>query len=47
LLAAKVHGANPHDRDGGRRLLSAGVREALSRLTLIWADAGYAGAFGQ
>ncbi len=47
LLAAKVHGANLHDRDGGGHLLSAEVGKALPRLTLIWADAGYAGQFGQ
>ena len=45
VLAADVHSAGLHDRDGGRRLLSAGLRERLLRLELVWADGAYAGRF--
>jgi putative transposase len=40
VLADKVHGANLHDRDGGRHLPSAEAGETLPRLALIWANAG-------
>ena len=36
VLAARVHGADLPDRDGGRRLLGEGTR--LPRLELVWAD---------
>ncbi len=36
VLAAKVHGADLPDRDGGRRLLEDG--EELPRMELLWAD---------
>ena len=37
VLAARVHGADLHDRDGGKRLLEEG--EGLSRMELLfWAD---------
>jgi putative transposase len=39
LLAAKVHGADLPDRDGGRRLLEDG--EELPRMGLLWADGAY------
>lgn len=42
LLAVVVTAANIQDRDGGHRLL-ARLREWLSTVTLVWADAGYAG----
>jgi putative transposase len=41
LLAAKVHGADLPDRDGGRRLLSEG--QGLPRIELLWADGAYTG----
>jgi putative transposase len=43
LLAAKVHGADLPDRDGGRRLLSEG--QGLPRIELLWADGAYTGGF--
>ncbi len=42
-LAAKVHGANLPDRDGGRRLLGEG--QGLPRMELLWADGAYTGGF--
>ncbi len=39
VLAARVHGADLPDRDGGRRLLEDGKR--LSRMELVWADGAY------
>lgn len=42
LLAVIVTIAGIQDRDAGLRLL-AQVREAFSTVTLVWADAGYAG----
>jgi putative transposase len=36
LAAARVHGADLPDRDGGRRLLEE--REGLPRMELVWAD---------
>ena len=43
VLAAKVHGADLPDRDGGRRLLEDG--EELPRMGLLWADGAYTGGF--
>ena len=43
VLAARVHGADLPDRDGGRRLLGEGTR--LPRLELVWADGAYTGGF--
>jgi putative transposase len=43
VLAAKVHGADLPDRDGGRRLLSEG--RVLPRVELLWADGAYTGGF--
>ena len=43
VLAARVHGANLPDRDGGRRLLEEQPR--LPRLELVWADGAYTGGF--
>ena len=39
VLAARVHGADLPDRDGGRRLLDEG--KGLSRMELLWADGAY------
>ena len=39
VLAAKVHGADLPDRDGGRRLLEEG--QELARMELLWADGAY------
>jgi putative transposase len=43
VLAARVHGADLPDRDGGRRLLEDG--EELPRMGLLWADGAYTGGF--
>jgi putative transposase len=43
VLAAKVHGADLLDWDGGRRLLEDG--EELPRMGLLWADGAYTGGF--
>jgi putative transposase len=43
VLAAKVHGADLPDREGGRWLLSEG--QGLTRLELLWADGAYTGGF--
>lgn len=43
VLAARVHGADVPDRDGGRRLLEDG--KGLSRMELLWADDAYTGGF--
>ena len=45
VLAAKVHGADLPDRDGGRRLLEDG--EELPRMGLLWADGAYTGGFSE
>jgi len=47
LLAARVHGADLHDRDGGRRLLAEDLQRELPRLELVWADGAYTGGFGE
>src|SRR5215212_5990529 len=43
VLAARVHGADLPDRDGGRRLLEDG--EGLTRMGLLWAVGAYTGGF--
>lgn len=42
LVAAIVHPANVHDRDGARAVLTAAKRVS-GRLTHVWADRGYTG----
>jgi putative transposase len=42
VLAVVVHAANVQDRDGARLVL-AKLRGRFPRLTLLWADGGYAG----
>jgi transposase len=44
LLAVVVTTASLQDRDGAFRITAA-LREAFSTITLVWADAGYAGRF--
>ena len=41
VLAARVHGADLPDRDGGRRLPAEGARPELPRMELVWADGAY------
>ena len=43
ILRIVVHGANVQDRDGAKLVLEA-LRHRFTRLRLIWADGGYAGA---
>ena len=43
VLAARVHGADLPDREGGRRLVGEG--QELPRLELLWADGAYTGGF--
>jgi len=43
LLAARVHGADLPDQDGGRRLLED--TKDLPRMGLLWADGAYTGGF--
>ena len=43
LLTVVVHSANIQDRDGAKLVLKKAT-DFLPRLTLIWADGGYAGA---
>lgn len=43
ILAAVVHAADIQDRDGGHRVVNAGLVAAHPRLELVYADAGYAG----
>lgn len=45
VLAARVHGANLHDRDGGQRLLAEDLQRELPRMELVWADGAYTGGF--
>jgi putative transposase len=45
VLAARVHGANLHDRDGGQRLLAEDQQRELPRMKLVWADGAYTGGF--
>ena len=42
ILAVVVHEANVQDRDGAKRVLDL-LKGQFARLTLIWADGGYAG----
>jgi len=42
ILKVRVHAANLQDRDGAPLVLDQ-IDEPLSKLELIWADAGYAG----
>jgi len=42
LLAVVVHEANIQDRDGAKLVLER-LKGRFARLTLIWADGGYAG----
>jgi transposase len=44
LLAVVVTTASLQDRDGAFHITAA-LREAFSTITLVWADAGYAGRF--
>ncbi len=44
LLAVVVHSAAVQDRDGAKLVLAKLARGGFSRLQLIWADGGYAGA---
>lgn len=44
LLAARVHGADLPDRDGGR-LLVEGLKQELPRMGLVWADGAYTSGF--
>jgi putative transposase len=44
VLAARVHGADLPDRDGGRRRL-LDEQPRLPRLELVWADGAYTGGF--
>ena len=46
LLAVVVHAGNIQDRDGARLLLQK-AKGQFPRLSLIWADAAYAGALIQ
>lgn len=43
ILAVVVHPADVQDRDGAKLVLAL-LRDRFSRLRLIWADGGYAGA---
>jgi putative transposase len=45
VLVARVHGADLHDRDGGRRLLAEDLRRELPQMELLWADGAYTGGF--
>ena len=45
VLAARVHGADLPDRDGGRRVLAEGLGQKLPRMELVWADGACTGGF--
>jgi putative transposase len=45
VLAARVHGADLPDRDGGRQLLAGDLQRKLPRLELVWADGAYTRGF--
>jgi putative transposase len=45
VLAARVHGANLPDQDGGRRLLAEDLQHDLPRMQLVWADGAYTRGF--
>ena len=42
MMAIVVHAANIQDRDGAKQVLSK-LKDRFPRLSLIWADGGYAG----
>ena len=42
LLAVVVHPANIQDRDGAKRVIDK-IVDRVPRMSLIWADGGYAG----
>ena len=41
VLAARVHGADLPDRDGGRQLLAVDLQREVPRLELVWAEGAY------
>src|SRR5215210_2131544 len=45
VLAARVHGANLPEQDGGRRLLAEDLQRELPRMQLVWADGAYTRGF--
>jgi putative transposase len=45
LLAARVHGADLPNRDGGSRLLNEALHRKLPRMELVWADGAYTSGF--
>ncbi len=45
VLAARVHGADLPDRDGGPRLLDEVLQRELPRMELVWADGAYTSGF--
>ena len=45
VLAARVHGADLPERDGGRLLLAEDLQRELPRMGLVWADGAYTGGF--
>lgn len=45
VLAARLHGANLPDQDGGRRLLAEDLQRDLPRMQLVWADGAYTRGF--
>jgi putative transposase len=47
VLTVCVHGADLHDRDGGRQLLAEDSRPELSRMELVWADGAYTAGFSE
>jgi putative transposase len=47
VLLARVHSADVHDRDGARELVQTAVPGELPRMSLVWADQGYTGAFAR
>ena len=47
VLTVRVHGADLHDRDGGKQLLAEDSRPELSRMRLVWADGAYTAGFSE
>jgi putative transposase len=47
VLLACVHAADLHDRDGARTLVVTAVPGEWPRMSLVWADQGYTGAFAR
>jgi putative transposase len=45
VLLACVHSADVHDREGARLLVETAQVGELPRMSLVWADQGYTGAF--